>query len=219
MPFQTYSPGGSKLQGLVQYLLDFGFQDFILPTILIFAVIFAILQQIKIFQAPKMEWKAQVKKWEVVKDQQGNVIMTGNKRINSVLAIVISLLVVIPHAAGFYDPSYDPVILISTFLPETSIVLVALFVVMLLLGLAGAGMPSAMQLFIAAIGAGILVLVFAMNMFPAFLPTLDFLRDPAIQALIVVMLTMGLVGYWVMKPEGGEELPTTLKRWVFEKKP
>jgi len=63
----------------------------------------------------------------------------------------------------------------------------------------------------------VLVVLFLMNMFPYWLPTSGWLRDPAIQALIVVLLTMGLVGWWVIRPEGGEKMEKTMKRWMLTK--
>jgi hypothetical protein len=146
--------------------------------------------------------------------------MIGDRRINSVIALAISLMVTIPHVLGWYPPGQDPIDLISGFLPATAVMLVAVFVVLLLLGLAGGTIPNIMVLTVALIAGGFLVVVFLMNMFPAWLPTWGFLRDPAIQALIVVLLTMGLVGYWIVRPE-----PTPLaagekgwfKRWMMER--
>ncbi len=219
---QPYPSGGGQLSSVFQYLTDFGFQDFLLPALLFFTLIFAILQRVPLFQVPvyHMVNNQRVKKTTTVgtgADARTVDVMTGNKRINSMIAIVIALAVTMPHILGYYPPGQDPVDLISAFLPSTAIVLMAVFVVLLLLGLAGAGMPSVMQMFVAIAAVIVLVILFLMNMFPYWLPTFAWLRDPAIQALIVVLLTMGLVGWWVIRPEGGEKMETTMKRWMLTK--
>ncbi len=220
---QQYPSGGGQLSSLFQYLTDFGFQDFLLPALLFFTLIFAILQRTPLFQVQVMEKNAQgqlVGKTKTVgtgNDARTVDVMVGNKRINSMIAIVISLSVTMPHILGYYPPGQDPIDMISAFLPSTAIVLMAVFVVLLLLGLAGAGMPSMMQMFVAVAAVGVLVVLFLMNMFPYWLPTSTWLRDPAIQALIVVLLTMGLVGWWVIRPEGGEKMEVAMKRWMLTK--
>ena len=221
--FQAYPSGGGRLSSLFQYLTDFGFQDFLLPALLFFTLIFAILQRVPLFQVQVMQKDAQGK-WVGKTTTVGTApntkivpVMTGNKRINSMIAIVIALAVTMPHILGYYPPGQDPIDLISGFLPSTAIVLMAVFVVLLLLGLAGASMPSMMQMFIAIGAVILLVFLFLMNMFPYWIPAWDFLRDPAIQALIVVLLTMGLVGWWVIRPEGGEKMEKTMRRWMLTK--
>ena|SRR3990172_7623994 len=218
---QPYPSGGGQLSSVFQYLTDFGFQDFLLPALLFFTLVFAILQRVPLFQVPvyHMVNNQRVPKTNPNPVQGGPPIpvMTGNKRINSMIAIVIALSVTMPHILGYYPPGQDPIDMISAFLPSTAIVLMAVFVVLLLLGLAGAGMPSMVQMFVAVAAVGVLVVLFLMNMFPYWLPTSTWLRDPAIQALIVVLLTMGLVGWWVIRPEGGEKMEVTMKRWMLTK--
>ncbi len=216
---QRYDTGGQQLASVFQYLADFGFQDFILPSLLIFTLIFAILQQVKLFKKVKTQAKTVDGKttYEPVPGADGKPVIVGDKRINSILAIVISLMVTIPHVIGWYPPGQDPIDLISAFLPATAVVLAAVFVVLLLLGLAGAGIPSMLVLTIALIAGGFLVVIFGMNMFPYWLPTWDFLRDPATQALIIVLLTMGLIGYWVIRPEGGKPAEDWYKTWMLKR--
>jgi NADH:ubiquinone oxidoreductase subunit 3 (subunit A) len=221
MVFQQAQSGG-QLRGVFQYLQDFGFLDFVLPFILIFVVIFAILQMVPLFQVKKKDAQGNPEKYPAGHPNAGKDIMLGDRKINALIGIAIALMVTIPHAAGIYPTDMDPVTLISSFLPSTVVVLAAVFVIMMLLGFAGASEKSALQLLIAAIGVGLLVFLFALNIFPTFFPSgFYWLADPTIQALLFVLLIMGLVVYWVMKPEPkpGEDLPTTLKAWMTVRHP
>jgi hypothetical protein len=181
------------MSSLMQTLIDWGFLDAILPFILLFVLIFAILQKIGIFQEDNKP----------------------NRRINAVIALVISAMIVIPHVAGLYHPDYDPIIIINQFLPSVAVILLAILCVMFLLGLAGGGIPSLMLWAIVLVALGFLIVMMMMAIIPGFLPAFDFLRDPAIQALIIIMLVMGLVGYFVIRePEaGGPGFGEWIQKW------
>ncbi len=210
MPFEI-APSGGQLRGVFQYLVDFGFLDFILPFILIFVIIFGILQVVKIFKTKKK-----------VKNPQGQEVEVevADKRLNSLIALAISLMITIPHAAGMYPPDMDPITLMASFLPSTVVVLAAVFVIMMLLGFAGAAENSALQLLIAIIGVGLLVFLFLMNIFPTFFPSgFYWLADPTIQALLFVLLIMGLIVYWVMAPESTKTGPQRIREWTAKYTP
>jgi hypothetical protein len=215
MVFQQTQSGG-QLRGVFQYLQDFGFLDFVLPFILIFVVIFAILQKVVLFKSD-VKWNKATKKYEPA----GKDDKIPDRKINALISLAISLMIVIPHAAGMYPADMDPVALISSFLPSTVVVLAAMFVIIMLLGFAGAQEKNALQLLIAAIGVGLLVFLFTLNIFPTFFPTgFYWLADPTIQALLFVLLIMALVVYWVMKPSGtGKSVPENLKEWMLVKHP
>ncbi len=215
MVFQQTQSGG-QLRGVFQYLQDFGFLDFVLPFILIFVVIFAILQKVVLFKSDVKLNKATKKYEPAGKDDK-----IPDRKINALISLAISLMIVIPHAAGMYPADMDPVALISSFLPSTVVVLAAMFVIIMLLGFAGAQEKNALQLLIAAIGVGLLVFLFTLNIFPTFFPTgFYWLADPTIQALLFVLLIMALVVYWVMKPSGtGKTTPENLKEWMSVRHP
>ena len=94
-----------------------------------------------------------------------------------------------------------------------------IFVVLLLFGLVGTpDITPAAYLLTAVISVGFLVFLFALNIFPTFWPgAFSWLRDPAIQALLIVLLVMGLVAYFVIGTGPGEPTPKKLKRWVGTK--
>ncbi len=93
-------------QGYTQFLSDVGFQDVVLPFFLIFIVVFAVLQKTH--------------------------PLGKRKSMNVVFALVVSLLVVIPHVTHTYQ-GYDVVAALNTAIPQVSywIVLGIMFLVLL----------------------------------------------------------------------------------------
>jgi hypothetical protein len=84
----------------------------ILPFLLIFTIVFAVFQKVK--------------------------ILGEKKSYNVVIALVVSLTTVIPHVTGNYPMNYDPVLIINKFLPQVSLIIVALIMLLLLVGIWGA---------------------------------------------------------------------------------
>ncbi len=202
MAFAPYQAGGQQLRGFFQNLYSFGFVDFVLPALLIFAVLFGILQKVKLFQT---------------KGKDGKDV--SDKKINGLLSLVIALAVVLPHSLGKYPANIDPVIIISKLLPGAAMMFAGILSLVLILGLVitDAKNISPMQSLIAVVAAIVLVLMFIINVFPDFIPGWDFLRNPATQAAIVVVATIVIVVYFVMKPEGGEPLHKQVPWWIREK--
>jgi len=204
MAFQTYETGGQQLAGVFQSLYQFGFLDFVLPALLIFTVLFGVLQKIKLFQTKSKDGKADV----------------ADKKINGILSFVIALAVTLPHTLNLYPANMDPVIIIGKLLPGAAMMFAAMLSLVLILGLVvtDATKISPLQSLVAVIAAGVLVLIFLTNIFPNFIPTFGFLRDPVMQAAIVVVLTIVVVVYFIMKPEGGEPLHKQVP-WLIREKP
>ena len=180
MFFQYYTTYSGTGRGVFQTLVDWGLVDAILPFVLIFVLIFAILQKIAIFK-------------------DGD---KSDRKLNGILALVISAMVVIPHVVQLYPPEQDPINIINQFLPSTAVVLIAILAVILLLGLAGAEVPSTMQWVIALGALGFLIVMILMAIIPGFFPTFYWLSDPSIQALVIILLIMGLVGWFVIREPG-----------------
>lgn len=84
----------------------------ILPFLLIFTIVFAVFQKVK--------------------------ILGEKKSYNVVIALVVSLTTVIPHVTGNYPMNYDPVLIINRFLPQVSLIIVAIVMLLLLVGIWGA---------------------------------------------------------------------------------
>ena len=86
-----------------------GFVDVLLPFLLIFTIIFAILEKTKI-------------------------LGEGKKNMNVGIALIFGLLVVIPHVTGNFPAGMDPVEIINAALPSVSLVVVAIIALMILIG-------------------------------------------------------------------------------------
>lgn len=97
---------------LADTLVRWGFYDFILPFVLIFTIIFAVLQKVKIF------------------GDEG-------KRYNVIIALVIGLSAVIPHTLGLYPPGQDIIAIMLTAIPNVTIVIVAILMALLIIGMLG----------------------------------------------------------------------------------
>ena len=91
---------------------SYGLTDALLPFLLIFTIMFAMLQKTSILGA-------------------------GKKNFNVMVAFIIAALVVIPHITGSYPGRYDLVEILNSALPDVSIVIVAVVMALLLIGLMG----------------------------------------------------------------------------------
>jgi len=192
MLFQlSYSGAGS---GFFEMLYQWGFIDAILPFLLIFIIIFAVLQKIGLF-----------------KDDDGK----PDRKINGILGMIIGAMVVIPHVLRLYDPSADPVMIINQILPGASALLIAVLLVIILLGLAGGTIPNVMVWLVALVALAFMVFLIVSAIFPAFLPNWQFLQDPAMQAALVILIVMGLVVYFIIRePSDKGSLSKWLKDWM-----
>lgn len=93
-------------------LESYGLTDALLPFLLIFTIMFAMLQKTKILGEERRDF-------------------------NIVVALIISLLVVIPHITGTYPPGADIVEIMNNALPTVSIIVVAILMALLMIGLLG----------------------------------------------------------------------------------
>jgi len=101
-----------EFQEFFQRLEDFGMTDALLPFLLIFVILFAMLQKTKI-------------------------LGEGKKNFNVIISTIIALLVVIPHVTNSYPPNRDVVEIINSSLPHISMLMVAVIMALLLIGLMG----------------------------------------------------------------------------------
>jgi len=98
-----------SFQDFIVSLERVGFVDVLLPFLLVFTIIFAILDKTKIMGE-------------------------GNRNMNIGIALIFALLVVIPHVTGNFPAGYDPVLIINSALPSVSLVVVAVIALMILIG-------------------------------------------------------------------------------------
>ncbi len=93
----------------IESLERIGFVDVLLPFLLIFTVIFAVLDKTQI-------------------------LGLGKRNMNVGLAFIFALLVVVPHVTGNFPAGYDPVQVINAALPSVSLIVVAIIALLILIG-------------------------------------------------------------------------------------
>ncbi len=101
-----------QLEEFVDIVNSWGLRDVMLPFLLVFVIMFAILAKARILGENK-------------------------KKYNLVIALVIASLVVIPHVLDRYPANFDPVDIMNEALPNISIVIVAALAAILLIGVFG----------------------------------------------------------------------------------
>jgi hypothetical protein len=169
-----------NLGGFMQALDSWGVLDVMLPFLLIFTLVFAILQKTKILGDDK-------------------------KNFNVIIALVMALTLIIPHVTGKYPLSYDPVNIINGFLPGISLLIVAIVMLFVLIGLWGGeatwigGSPSAIIAILAAIGI-IWIFGAAADWWNGWNWFTNFFGEDAV-ALIVIILVFGIIIWFITKSD------------------
>ncbi|KYK25971.1 hypothetical protein AYK26_01685 [Euryarchaeota archaeon SM23-78] len=159
--------------------------EFLLPFLFVFVIVYAVLQKTKI-------------------------LGEGKKQFNVVLALLMGLAFVLPHFTGWYH-TWDPVVVLLDALPQVSVIVVAIIMVLLIIGVFGneidiAGTSLSFWVIILAIVSVVLIFGSAIGWF--MLPWwLGFLSNPELQALIVMILVFGIIIWFITKEEKkGEEV-------------
>jgi len=159
---------------LFEIMEGWGMLDVMLPFLLIFTVVFAVLQKAKIFGE-------------------------DSKRFNVVIALVLGMVVVIPHIIGTYPEGQDAVLIINNALPNVALVLIAIIMVLLLSGVFGYETKGA--------GGAILIPAFAVIIYifgvsAGWWANFSwFSIDPDTQAVILVLLVFGII-IWIITSDG-----------------
>ncbi|MBI3051775.1 hypothetical protein HYY74_04945 [Candidatus Woesearchaeota archaeon] len=172
---------------LFEQLDRLGILDSLIPFILIFTIVFAVLQKTKILGAEEAH------------------------KFNIIISFALSAITVIPHIMGRYPPNSDPITIINSALPSVSVVLVAIIAVLLLVGVFGKNLDiglSDLAGVVAILAFGIVVYIFgsAAGWFAGFPPSLGFLNDPDTQSLLVMILVFALVIFFITSKPGGDKM-------------
>ncbi len=182
-----------KLEGFVRTLENWGLTDVLLPFLLIFVIVFAILQKTKI-------------------------LGDGKKNLNVVVAVVMGLLVVIPHVTGRFPANADPVVIINEALPQISIVLVAVILLLILIGVFGQDyvfLGVTMPGWITLGSLGVIILIFggAAGWWDSgFGQTLENFFGTEGVAIFIMLLTFGIIIAWITSDSKEREERTILNR-------
>ncbi|MBU1204949.1 MAG: hypothetical protein KKE93_03515 [Nanoarchaeota archaeon] len=151
---------------LFEIMESWGMLDVMLPFLLIFTVVFAVLQK-------------------------ANIFGTDSKRFNVVIALVLGMVVVIPHIMGTYPEGKDAVLIINSALPNVALVLIAIIMVLLLSGVFGYEPKGA--------GGAILIPAFAVIIYifgvsAGWWSNFSWFNiDPDTLAIILVLLVFGII--------------------------
>ena len=173
----------------IQSLESWGVADVLLPFLLIFTVVYAVMQKTEIMGKDK-------------------------KNLNIIIALVLGLSVVIPHVTDSYPAGADVVDMINVALPQIGLVAVAFIMLLILVGIYGGEWIGTSLSGWMALISGIAVLVifggvagwwesgWLYNIF----------GEDAI-SLFVMLIIFGLIIWFITKEksEPGKKLVDTLK--------
>lgn len=163
---------------------SYGLTDALLPFLLIFTIVFAVLQKTRI-------------------------LGEGKKNFNVIVSLVLALTTVIPHVTNSYPSGYDIVEIMNTALPQISLIAVAAIMLMLLVGLFGAEnrwMGGALSGWMAIISFIFVVVIFG-GAAGWWVDLTEFFYwwDADTTALMVIILVFGIIIWYVTKPESKGE--------------
>lgn len=169
----------ASLQSTIYYLDSLGITDVLLPFILIFSVVFSILQKTKIFGEK-------------------------TKNINVVVSVIMGLLVVIPHVTRSYPPGADVVEIINSALPNIGLVLIAIISLFLVIGLWGVSPKWGSSLTGGFVIGAVLIVGYIFGTAAGWFQGWSYINywlDPDTQALLVVILVFGLIISFISKDD------------------
>lgn len=171
------------LESVFAMLKEMGVADIILPFVLVFTIVFAILQKVKLFGDPKK-----------------------TKNFNVIIALVMGMAVIFPHVLGYYPPGSDIVDIINSALPNVSIVLIAVLMALLIIGILGKRFELAgnsLSGWIALGAFGVVLWIFGSSAgwwdLPSFLYFVSANQD--LTALVIVILVFAMVIWFITKDE------------------
>ncbi len=163
---------------LFQTLENYGLTDALLPFLLIFTIIFAMLQKT-------------------------NILGAGKKNFNVMVAFIIAAMVVIPHITGSYPGSYDIVEILNQALPNVSIIVVAIIMGLLLIGLLGGEamwMGGSLSGMIAIAAFAVIIYIFGAA--ASWWENIGLQWwDDDVMALVVVILVFAIVIWYITKED------------------
>ncbi len=168
------------------YLLDRWRVDILLIFLLIFVIVYAILQKTRI-------------------------LGEGKKNLNVVVALVVGLLVIVPSVTGRFPPNADPVKIIGDALPSVSIVLVAIIFLLILIGVFGQEqvfLGLSMPGWVAFFSLITIVIIFggAAGWWSGYLgQNLENIFGTESIAVVIMLLAFGLIIAWITsEPKQGQ---------------
>jgi len=166
------------------YLLDqMGFTDVFLPFILIFTIIFALLQNIKLFG-------------------------TESRKFNAIISLALAIGVIIPHSLNKYPPGTDVVEILNTALPNVSLFIIAIVFLLIVVGMFGGravwghSWAGGIVTFIAA---AVLIFIFGNSAgWWESAGVMYWLSDPTVQATLIILIVFWMIISAITKEDNKE---------------
>ena len=190
MPYGRFASG--ELGRLISWLQYSGAMDVILPFLLVFTIIFAVLDRVKLFGADK-------------------------KNINVGVALIMAILTIVPSITGVYSYQYDPVRIINTLVPSAAVLGVAIILVLFLIGMfgkdfIGGGAPT----WLVTVIFLILLYIFGITVNWWQAPGRGIFGSDLL-TLVVVILVFGLIIAFITSDSKshGEKLADKISHWFF----
>jgi hypothetical protein len=177
----------SGLSNLAYYFQTYGIMDILLPFILVFTIVFAVMQKTK--------------------------ILGDKKNFNVMIALVLSLIFIAPHITGTYPLGYDPVQVMNSALPSISLVAVASIMLLLLMGIFGAGWADSALPFIAFAAVGFVVYIFgaSLNLWTGPNDIFGWWSAETTE-LMIIILVFGVIVWFITKEDSKPGDKTALGR-------
>ena len=178
-----------QLENFINMLNNWGITDVLLPFLLVFTIVYAVLQKAKIFGEEK-------------------------KNFNVIIALVLGLSVVIPHVTGTYPPGADIVVMINTVLPHISLIAIAFIMLLILVGIfGGQWISTALSGWMALISVVAVVIIFggAAGWWDESRWLFDFFGEDAI-AFLVMILVFGAIIWFITREK--KTAGTTVTNWA-----
>lgn len=168
---------GVFVRGL-QQLEAMGLLDSLLPFLLIFTIVFAVLQNT-------------------------HILGRDRKNFNVIVALVLSLMAVIPHVMNTYPRGADVILIINSALPNVGVVIIAIIMLLLIMGAFGREIDITESGFVSGavpiIALGIILYIFGTSAGWWGGPSGNwgFLSDPDNQAVLVVIIVFALIIFFI----------------------
>jgi len=159
---------------LAYYLEAYGFMDFLLPFLLVFTILFAVLQRTKIL---------------------------GDKRnFNVMISLILGFMFVVPHIMGYYPLGYDPVQVMNETLPSISLVAVAAVMLLILMGIFGANFSNSAAPVVGILAIIFVLYIFGASLgFWNGPYDIFYWWTPEITELMIIILVFGTVIFFITK--------------------
>jgi len=148
-----------------------GVMDFLLPFIIVFTIMYAVLLTMPLFK--------------------------DNKKFSIVLAMAFGLLFVVPHITGDYPLGVDPVEIMNNSLPQIALVAIASVMMLILLGVFGSDLSENAAPFVLLIAVGFTVFIFgsALGLWNGPYNYLSWWDSNLTELLIIIVFFGGIVWF------------------------